>query len=93
MDGFIKHKELLQALHEEKGWSYVRQSHINEVLMGKDRLLFHSEGKRIRVLEKKWHLDQILESTCKHVPTPETFNRLKGGRMFHYYSDNLRDNQ
>jgi putative RNA 2'-phosphotransferase len=57
MDGFVRHKELLQALHEQEGWSYVRQSHIDEVLMGKDRLLFQAEGKRIRVLEKKWHLD------------------------------------
>ncbi len=57
IDGFIKYKELLQAIHQEPGWSYVRQSHINEVLMGNDRPLFHSEGKRIRVLERKWHLD------------------------------------
>lgn len=57
LDGFVRQKELLQAIHEEEGWSYVRQSHINEVLMGKDRLLFHTEGKRIRVQERKWHLD------------------------------------
>ena len=53
MDGFVMHKELLQALHEEEGWRYVRESHINEVLMGKDRLLFHTEGNRIRVLGKE----------------------------------------
>ena len=57
VDGFVGYKELLQAIHEEEGWRYVRQSHVNEVLMGKDRQLFHTEGKRIRVLEKKWDLD------------------------------------
>ncbi len=57
IDGFVKYKELIQTLHEEPGWTYVRQSHINEVLMGKDRPLFHSEDKRIRILERKWDLD------------------------------------
>ncbi len=56
-DGFVTFKELLQAIHEEDGWRYVRQSHINEVLLGKDRPLFQVEEKRIRVVEKKWHLD------------------------------------
>jgi putative RNA 2'-phosphotransferase len=56
-NGFVSYKELLQALHEEPGWGYVRRSHINEVLLGKDRTLFESEEKGIRVLEKKWQLD------------------------------------
>jgi len=56
-DGFVKYKELLQATHEEPGWSYVRQSHINEVLLGKDRQLFQPEDNRIRALERKWRLD------------------------------------
>ena len=46
--GFVGLKELLQAFHEEEGWSYVRQSHINEVLLGKDRGLFELEGKMER---------------------------------------------
>lgn len=57
IDGFVKYKELLQTIHGEPGWTYVRQSHINEVLMGKDRPLFHSEDKQIRVMERMWHLD------------------------------------
>jgi putative RNA 2'-phosphotransferase len=56
-DGFVKYKELLQATHEEPGWSYVRQSHINEVLLGKGRALFESESNRIRASERKWRLD------------------------------------
>jgi putative RNA 2'-phosphotransferase len=63
VDGFVRYRELLQAIHEEDGWRYVRQSHINEVLMGKDRLLFQTEGKRIRVLKRKWDLDL-------HTPAP-----------------------
>ena len=56
-DGFVKYKELLQAIHEETGWTYVRQSHINGVLLGKDRPLFQTEHNRIRALERKWRLD------------------------------------
>jgi len=56
-DGFVKYKELLQAIHEEPGWSYIRQPHINEVLLSKDRQMFQSEASRIRALERKWGLD------------------------------------
>ncbi len=56
-DGFVRIKELLQALQEESGWTYVRQSHINEVLVGKDRPLFQADDTRIRALERKWQLD------------------------------------
>jgi len=63
-DGFVPFKELLKALHEEPGWRSVRQSHINEVLIGKDRFLFETEGGRIRTRERRWdiHLeDAFLE--------------------------------
>jgi putative RNA 2'-phosphotransferase len=57
MDGFVSYKELLQAIHEEPGWHYVRQSNVNEVLLGKDRFLFQPEEKRIRVLDRQWQMD------------------------------------
>ncbi|HBF42158.1 MAG TPA: hypothetical protein DDW42_00740 [Desulfobacteraceae bacterium] len=57
LDGFVVYKELIQAIHEEPGWSYVRRSHINEVLLGKNRPLFQPEENRIRVLERRWRLD------------------------------------
>lgn len=62
--GFVTYKELLQVVHEETGWHHVRRSHINEVLLGKDRHLFESEENRIRSLKKHWKLD--LEN-----PTPD----------------------
>jgi putative RNA 2'-phosphotransferase len=31
-EGFVPLKEILQSLHEEEGWRYVRHSHIQEVL-------------------------------------------------------------
>ncbi len=65
-DGFVKYKELLQAIHEEPGWSYVRQSHINEVLLGRDRGLFQAEDNRIRSLERRWRLD--LETPSQYLP-------------------------
>ena len=57
IDGFVSLKELLKAIHEEEGWSYVRQSHINEVLLGKDRPLFQFEDNSIRTVERQWKLD------------------------------------
>ncbi|MGD2127326.1 MAG: hypothetical protein PVG99_14695, partial [Desulfobacteraceae bacterium] len=56
-DGSVTYKQLLRAIHEEPGWSYVRQGHINEVLIGKDRSLFQWEEDRIKVLERRWQLD------------------------------------
>jgi hypothetical protein len=38
--GFVSMKELLRAIHEEPGWGYVREGHLREVLIGKDRALF-----------------------------------------------------
>jgi putative RNA 2'-phosphotransferase len=57
MDGFVDYKELLQAIHEEPEWRYVRQPHINEVLLSKDRSLFQADDKQIRVLDRIWRLD------------------------------------
>lgn len=56
-EGFVPYKELVQAIHEEEGWRYVRRSHINEVLLGRDRALFESEDERIRSVEQRWELD------------------------------------
>jgi len=56
-DGFIAYKELLQAIHEEEDWRYVRRSHINEVLLGGDRSCFESENERIRSVDRRWELD------------------------------------
>jgi putative RNA 2'-phosphotransferase len=32
-NGFVKLKEFLKAIHEEEGWSYVRRSHIEEIII------------------------------------------------------------
>ena len=64
--GIVSYKELLQAIHDEPGWGYVRRSHINEVLLGKDRTLFYSEDRGIRVSAKRWQLD--LETPAKTLP-------------------------
>ena len=55
-EGFVSIKEMLQAIHEEAGWGYVRQGHVNEVLLGAERSLFQPEERRIRSLDRRWHL-------------------------------------
>jgi putative RNA 2'-phosphotransferase len=49
-------KELLQALHEEPGFGYVRQSHLVEVLAGNGRDLLFAEGNRVRAVEGHWEI-------------------------------------
>ncbi|UCC66214.1 MAG: RNA 2'-phosphotransferase, partial [Deltaproteobacteria bacterium] len=47
-DGFVSIKELQQAIAEEDGWSYVRRSHITEVVYTSDRERLEVQGERIR---------------------------------------------
>lgn len=47
-EGYVRFKELLWALNEEPGWSYVRQGDINEVLMSDDRSSFEVKDRSIR---------------------------------------------
>lgn len=56
-EGFVTCKDLLQALHEESGWGYVKQVNINEVLMGEDRSLFEENAGRIRAMDRQWTFD------------------------------------
>jgi putative RNA 2'-phosphotransferase len=56
-NGFIKYKDLLQALHEEAGWAHIREGSINEVLMGEDRFLFEADAGQIRAIERGWTFD------------------------------------
>jgi len=65
-EGWLSYKELLWAIHEEPGWSYVRQSHIHEILMGKGRTVFEWDENRIRAMERRWELR--LEEPSLSVP-------------------------
>ena len=66
-EGFVPYKELIRAINEEPGWGYVREGNINEILLGKERDLFLSDGKRIKTTERQWTLDlsQPAQSTPK----------------------------
>ena len=54
-EGFVKIKDLIQVLHEE-GLSFVRKSHIDELMMWEGRGLFEidEEGKRIKAKDQYW---------------------------------------
>jgi len=65
-NGFIPIKDLLKALHEEPGWGYVRQGHINEVLMGTERDRFERNEDRIRATERQWEMN--LSRPCESTP-------------------------
>ena len=64
--GFIPIKDLLRAVHEEPGWGYVREGHIREVLLGKDRALFVREEDRLGAVEKRWQRD--LQTPFENTP-------------------------
>ncbi|MBW2101661.1 MAG: hypothetical protein JRH05_03120 [Deltaproteobacteria bacterium] len=59
-DGFVGMKELLQALHEEPEWRFVRQAHIREILVSPHREAFETRGNRIRVHDRSWYVDSCL---------------------------------
>lgn len=50
-DGFVRIKELLQALHEEQGWRHVRLAHLNEVSIVPEKPVIEIDGARIRALD------------------------------------------
>jgi putative RNA 2'-phosphotransferase len=53
-------------VHEEPGWGYVREGHIREVLIGKDRALFVWEEDRLGAVDKRWPLD--LQTPSENTP-------------------------
>jgi putative RNA 2'-phosphotransferase len=74
-DGFVSLKELLQALHEEPGWGYVKEGGIREVLIGDDRLLFESDAGRIRATDRRWAFD---EADNARLPAKILFLAIRG---------------
>ena len=54
-DGYIRIKELLKALNEEKGFRHVRRSHLNEILYSNMNPPFEIVGNRIRA-KNRGHL-------------------------------------
>jgi putative RNA 2'-phosphotransferase len=84
--GFITMKELLRAIHEEPGWGYVREGHIREVLIGRDRALFVWEEDRIRAVEKRWHLD--LQTPSENTPKI-LFGAIRRKAHFHVMEKGL----
>jgi putative RNA 2'-phosphotransferase len=51
-DGYVRIKELLQALHEDQDWRHVRQAHLNEALIVPEKPVIEIEGPKIRAIEK-----------------------------------------
>jgi len=58
-DGFVSVKELLQALHEEPEWGYVRKSHLQEAIIHSPTGLFDLEEKRIRTTNRHWKYEHL----------------------------------
>ncbi len=54
--GFVAIKELLIALREE-GWSFVRESHLKELIREPEDTGFETSGKMIRVIPANTHLE------------------------------------
>lgn len=47
-EGYVPLKELIQALHEEGDWSFVKPDHVQEIALTSDRVRFEMDGGRIR---------------------------------------------
>lgn len=87
-EGFVTYKDLVQAIHEEDEWRYVRRSHINEVMLSGDRSHLQSVDERIRSVERRWELDlhnpsralpKLLFTTVRRTAHPVVMEKgLKG---------------
>jgi putative RNA 2'-phosphotransferase len=53
VEGFVKTRDLLKALHEEDGWGYVNESHLREVLLTVPAAGFEIDGNRMRALKRE----------------------------------------
>ena len=63
-EGYVKIKELLKALNEEKGWAYVRRFHLNEILYSMPDPPFEILENRMRALRRE------------HLPRPDAAPQL-----------------
>jgi putative RNA 2'-phosphotransferase len=63
--GYVKIKELLKALNEEKGWKHVRRFHLNEILYSIPNPAFEILDNRIRA-KRRGHLPQF--NAAPHLP-------------------------
>ena len=64
-EGFVPVKELLKALHEEKGWRHVRQGLLNELLISAGPAPIEIDGNRIRAVDRS-RLPKLSEAV--HLP-------------------------
>jgi len=56
-EGFVSTKELLIALREEQGWSFVRESHLDALVREPADTTFEIADKQIRVAPGETHLE------------------------------------
>ncbi len=63
--GFIKIRDLLQALHETDGWRHIRESNLNELMLLENNPPFEMSGGLIRAAER----ERLPKKTpCREVP-------------------------
>lgn len=53
IEGFVRIKDFLKAVCEEEGWGYVRESHVNEILLTLTAPPIETEDKRIRAKDRE----------------------------------------
>lgn len=66
-NGFFKIKTLLQALHEEPQWKFIRRSHFNELLLTCRPAPIEIQGNLIRAVDRK----QIPQSKVTSTDLPK----------------------
>lgn len=64
--GFVKIKNLMQALSEESGWRYVRRAHLNELTISLKKCSIEIVGQEIRAIDRS-----RLKSVSPDTPLPK----------------------
>ncbi len=87
-EGFVSIKELLQAMHEEPGWKYVRQSHIRELLLDREySSVFQVKDNLIRSVERQWSFEF---DTTLPLPSKIMYSPIRKKAHGHVLENGLR---
>ncbi len=64
-DGFVKKKDLIKTMQEEKGWGHVRQSSLDELLVALPEPGIETDDLRIRAMDRQQLIRPLV---CETVP-------------------------
>lgn len=85
--GYVRLQDLLTALKEEEGWSFVRESHIQDLLRDPVDTRFEQREKTIRVAPE--HTELVLGPYRPEAPPAQLYRAVRNKVYAHVYEHGL----